>query len=514
MNQSSPLPNARNQSIWAATARMPPCERLAANVRTDVCIVGAGITGLTTAYLLAKAGKRVVVLDDGPLAGGMTQVTTAHLSSAIDDRFTKIVQWHGENGARLAAQSHAAAIDKIETIANELGLDCDFARLDGYLFLAPGHEQKMLEEELAAASAAGCHVEMAPRAPLASFDTGPCLRFRNQGRVHIYKYLSGVASAIKQLGGQLYANSHADRIEGGDEAVVNVGDYTVTADAVVVATNTPVNDRFAIHTKQFPYMTYAIGARVPRGSVADGLYWDTLDAYHYVRLQPLENEPGRGKFDLLIVGGEDHKSGQASDADERHERLLAWARGRFPVERVDFTWGGQVMETMDGLAFIGPNPMDKDNVFVATGDSGMGITHGTIAGMLLTDLIAGRENPWTTLYSPARITLRAAATFAKENLNVAAQYADWLTGGEVESTDEIELGCGAILRRGMSKIAVSRDDSGKLTALSAVCPHLQCIVQWNNAEKTWDCPCHGSRFRADGEVINGPANTNLSPADL
>jgi glycine/D-amino acid oxidase-like deaminating enzyme/nitrite reductase/ring-hydroxylating ferredoxin subunit len=492
---------------------MPVCQRLSRDITVDVCVVGAGIAGLTTAYLLGKSGKRVLLLDDGPIASGMTQVTTAHLTNAIDDRFTKIERWHGEDGARLAAQSHAAAIDRIEDIASELNVDCDFRRLDGYLFLAPDHDEKMLEEELDAALRAGCECEMVPRTPLDSFDTGACLRFRNQGRVHIYKYLAAVADAIKRQGGKICTNSHADSIEGGDVAKVKVGDYTVTADAVVVATNTPINDRFAIHTKQFPYMTYVIGARVPRGSVADGLYWDTLDAYHYVRLQELEPEDdgAEAEYDLLIVGGEDHKSGQADDADERHERLLAWTKQRFPVEEVEFTWGGQVMETMDGLAFIGRNPMDSENIYIATGDSGMGITHGTIAGMLLADLILGRENPWAKLYDPSRKNVWAAGTYTTENLNVAAQYTDWLTPGEVSSVDEISPGCGAILRRGMKKVAVSRDENGKVTELSAVCPHLECIVHWNNAEKTWDCPCHGSRFHADGQVVNGPANVNLSP---
>jgi Rieske Fe-S protein len=179
---------------------------------------------------------------------------------------------------------------------------------------------------------------------------------------------------------------------------------------------------------------------------------------------------------------------------------------------VEFTWGGQYMETMDGLAFIGRNPLDKDNVYVVTGDSGMGMTHGAIAGMLLTDLILGRENPWAELYDPSRKTLRAAPHFAAETLNMAAQYSDWLTPGEVDSVDEIPPGTGAIVRRGLHKIAASRDEQGRLTELSARCPHLDCVVHWNQAEMTWDCPCHGSRFHADGEVINGPANKNLEPA--
>jgi len=306
-----------------------------------------------------------------------------------------------------------------------------------------------------------------------------------------------------------------DRIDGGSPARVKTrAGPVVTADAVVVATNTPINDLVAIHTKQAPYLTYAIGAPVPHGAVPKALYWDTGIAaeghptpYHYIRLQAGADTA----FDTLIVGGEDHKTGQADDTADRHARLEAWARERFPMIReIRFRWSGQVMEPVDGVAFIGRNPMDEANVFIATGDSGMGMTHGTIAGILLTDLILGRENPWATLYDPSRKTLRAIGQFAKENLNVARQYGDWLTGGDVSSPDEIAPGSGAVVRRGLTKLAVYRDEQGALHERSAVCPHLGCIVDWNHSEKTWDCPCHGSRFDREGRVINGPANGDLA----
>lgn len=465
------------------------------------------MAGLTTAYLLGKGGRSVILLDDGPIASGETQVTTAHLSSAIDDRITNIERWHGAEGARLAVQSHAAAIDAIERIGTELDIDCDFRRLDGYLFLATGDSEENLQEECAAARRAGLNAEMIPRAPFNSYDTGACLRFPDQARFHPLKYLAALTEAIKSQGGQIFTHSHCDTINGGDVCHVEVGRNIVKAKAVVVATNVPVNDMVAIHTKQAPYMTYVIGARIPRGSVADALYWDTLRAYHYVRLQQCDET-----HDWLIVGGEDHKSGQSQNSDQCHERLRAWAEERFPIGEIEFTWGGQCMETMDGLAFIGRNPLDAENVYIATGDSGMGITHGTIAGMLLTDLITKRDNPWERLYEPSRKTVRAAPTFAKENLNVAVQYTDWLTPGDVESVDQIEWNSGAIVRSGMTKIAALRDDYGKLTEVTAVCPHLGCIVQWNKAERTWDCPCHGSRFAADGRCINGPANSDLASA--
>ena len=506
-----------NQSLWTATAELPVFPALSANTSADVCIVGAGIAGLTTAYLLTQAGKSVVVLDDGPVASGMTRHTTAHLSTAIDDRYVTIERLHGEKGAKLAADSHAAAIERIEAIVRRERIDCDFDRVDGYLFLSPGDEKEIIENELLAAHRAGLRdVVMMERAPISSFDTGPCLRFPRQGQFHPLKYLAALAEAIRRDGGRIFTRTHADQIDGGSAARVLAGGHAIAAKAIVVATNTPVNDRVAIHTKQAPYMTYVIGARVPPGSVSKALYWDTQDPYHYVRLQRAsgggDSTLEQNEKEFLIVGGEDHKTGQADDTSERFARLAIWARERFPLMgQVEYTWAGQVMESIDGLGFIGPNPMDDDNVFIVTGDSGMGMTHGTIAGILLTDLIMERDNPWASLYDPSRKTVAAAGTYTSEALNMTAQYADWMTGGDVSTESEIAQDSGGVLRRGLTKVAVYRDARGQLHEFTAVCNHLGCIVHWNQAEKTWDCPCHGSRFDKLGKVINGPANKDLSP---
>ena len=500
--------NGRTTSVWMATSTMREEPPLASAARADVCIVGAGIAGLTTAYLLTKEGKRVIVVDDGPTAGGETCRTTAHLVSALDDRFDHLEHLHGAEGARLAAQSHAAAIDRIERIAGDEHIDCDFTRLDGYLFVPPGDDLSQLDDELQACHRAGLtDVSRVERAPIPTFDTGPALRFPRQGQFHILKYLNGVAEAAKRQGAAIYNGTHVDRIEGGKHARVETSRGAITADAIVVATNSPVNDLVAIHTKQAAYRTFVVGARVKRDSVPQVLLWDTPDPYHYVRLQRA------GGHDVLIVGGEDHKTGQANDAEQRFQRLQQWTRERFPVERFEFQWSGQVLEPVDGLALIGRNPLDSDNVYIATGDSGNGMTHGTIAGVLLTDLIAGRTNPWEKLYDPSRKTLGATREFAKENLNVAAQYADLVTPGELDDVSQIKAGEGAILRRGVAKVAVYRDDGGALHERSAFCTHLGCVVQWNSLEQTWDCPCHGSRFQTDGHVVNGPAIRALADAD-
>jgi glycine/D-amino acid oxidase-like deaminating enzyme/nitrite reductase/ring-hydroxylating ferredoxin subunit len=496
-------------SVWMATANTPSQARLKENIRTDVCIIGAGIAGMTTAYLLGNEGRSVVVIDDGAIGGGMTGRTTAHLTNAFDDRYVEMEKFHGEDGSRLIAESHTAAIDKVEQIVRNEHIECGFERLDGFLFAPPGESTDVLDDELKASHRAGLvDVEMVQRAPIESFDTGPALRFPRQAQFHPLDYLTGLTRAFTSHGGRIFSETHATTIKGGSEARVetNLGPV-VTCDAIVVATNTPVNDRVAIHTKQAPYVTYVIGIQVPKGSVTRALFWDTPDPYHYVRLQSdMAN-------DILIVGGEDHKTGQANDGRERFARLEQWTRERFPqAGKVEFRWSGQVMEPVDGIAFIGRNPLDDDNVFIATGDSGQGMTHGTIAGMLLTDLLQGRKNAWEDLYSPSRITLRAMGEYAGENLNVAGQFTDYLTAGEIKSVDELKSGEGAIMREGLSKLAVFRDEGGTVHKLSAVCPHLGCIVAWNSTEKTWDCPCHGSKYRADGQVYQGPANSDLSKA--
>jgi len=350
-------------SMWMATATLPTFPALAKNEHADVCIVGAGIAGLTTAYLLGRAGRSVIVVDDGPIVSGETERTTAHLTTALDDRYFELERLHGEKGARLAAESHAAAIDEIERIVAEEEIDCDFERLDGYLFAPPGESAEVLERELAATHRVGLtHVRMVSHSPLTSFETGPALRFPRQAQFHPVKYLAALAQAIIRDGGRIYTHTHATTIEGGDPARIETRNGPViTADAVVVATNTPVNDLLAIHTKQAAYRTFVIGAIVPSGSVAKALYWDTPNPYHYVRLQSLPAGPSsEAASDVLIVGGEDHKTGQADDTEDRYLALEVWARARFPMmKEVKFRWSGQVMEPIDGLAFIGLNPLDR-----------------------------------------------------------------------------------------------------------------------------------------------------------
>jgi glycine/D-amino acid oxidase-like deaminating enzyme/nitrite reductase/ring-hydroxylating ferredoxin subunit len=413
----------------------------------------------------------------------------------------------------MIVESHGAAIHRIEMIVKQENIDCDFRRLDGYLFPARPDEAGEIDKELAAAHRAGlADVRRIDRAPISDFETGPALKFPEQAQFHALKYIAGLAKAITGMGGDIYCGSHVSGVEPGKPCNVKVeGGLTITADAVCVCTNGSISDMVQTHAKQAPYRTCVIGLNVPRGSVEPALYWDTGDPYHYVRLQPIDATSSITKgdtlADVLIVGGEDFKTAHEDDTEARWRKLEQWTRERWPqAGPVLYRWSGQVFEPNDYVAFIGRNPDGAENVYMASGDSGQGMTHGMIAGMILSDLVQGRENQWAKLYDPRRVTIGVAPVeeFAKENIDVAIQYAkDWLSPGANE--DDIPRGAGRVIRRGMHKVAAYRDESGTMHYCNAACTHLKCIVGWNSAEKVWDCPCHGSRFDPMGEVINGPA---------
>lgn len=492
----------RSESIWESSEPQQEFVPLREDLEVEVCIVGAGLAGLSTGYQLTRAGRTVVVLDDNAVAGGETGQTTAHLASAMDDRFTALERMHGAEGSRLAYESHQAAIEEIDRIVREEHIDCDLVRLDGYLFLAPGDDPARLDEELRAAQRAGFHdAQRLEGVPFRGMESAACIRFPRQGRFHPLLFARGLALAVHQRGGHIFTGSHVVEIEGGPTVAVRTSDgHTVRAGAVVVATNSPINTMVAIHSKQHPYRSYAVAMRVT-GEIPDALYWDTADPYHYVRLQEL---PGG---QALIVGGEDHRTGQQPDRDP-YASLIDWTRGRFPVREELGRWSGQVLEPVDGISYIGRSPESGDNVYVITGDSGQGMTSSTLGGMLVRDLILGLENPWEKLYDPSRITLQAEslAEYAKGNLEVAGHYGEWIAGAfTADDAESIPPGSGAVLRRKGKAIAAYRDTAGVLHERSAVCTHLGCIVHWNAEETSWDCPCHGSRFATDGAVLNGPA---------
>ena len=494
-------------SVWMRTRVPAYDDPLPVEARCDVCVIGAGIAGISVAHGACRLGLDVIVIDDGPLIGGETARSTAHVASAIDDRYYEIERHHGTAIAQLVAQSHAEAIDRIEANVTELGIDCDFQRVDGYLFVPPGRPLAELDRELAAAARAGLVVTMVDRAPL-PFDTGPALRFEHQAQIDPVAYVRGLAAALDAREVRIRTGVHAREVIPTDDGVwIKLqGERRIFARHVVDATNTTITSRTRLPIRQAAYRTYVIAAEVPIGAVTPALYWDTADPYHYVRVA--RDVFGR---ELVLIGGEDHRTGQDVDPARHWKELEHWARARFPrIVRIVDRWSGQIMEPADGLAYIGRSP-DLERVFIVTGDSGNGITHGTIAGIVLPELIAGRDHLYAHVYDPRRSKLRAVGSLVREAVSSATPYVDWLGGGDVLRLADIPRGGGAVLRRGVHLIATYRDDHGQLFECSARCPHLSGVVSWNPAEHTWDCPCHGSRFDPYGRVINGPANADLAP---
>ncbi|MEO8516012.1 MAG: FAD-dependent oxidoreductase [Flavobacterium sp.] len=509
----SDVSSGENKTFWLESEASLQFDALQNDIQTEVLVIGAGISGLTTAYNLLKSGKKVMVVDDGFIGSGESGRTTAHLTCALDDRYYELENIFGKEKTMLAAQSHMEAIKFIENIVKLENIECQFRTVDGYLFLNPNDAKENLEKEYNAVKEAGIIADMVTTIPgIVLPNDKKAIRFSGQGQFHIMKYLNGLAKAIVNLNGKIYTKTKVTYI---DKHGANANGFQIKADHIVVATNTPINNIFTMHTKQAAYRTYVIAGKMVKGKLDHNLWWDTGNQetqwntapYHYVRLEECEN------YDLLIVGGEDHKTGQIKNDDlteeGRYNKLEQWTRQHFPdLGEIKYRWSGQVLEPIDSLAFIGKNPGD-DNIYIITGDSGNGMTHGTLGGIIINDLINNKENRYTELYDPSRITLSAARSFVQEAGNMAAQYLDWFSGGDVDKIESIPANEGAIISSGLNKYAIYRDENNALHAFSAVCPHLGCIVHWNPDEKSWDCPCHGSRFTKEGKVTNGPAVDDL-----
>jgi glycine/D-amino acid oxidase-like deaminating enzyme/nitrite reductase/ring-hydroxylating ferredoxin subunit len=495
--------NQETTSLWQATSPAPKYDTLRDSVHVDVAIVGAGITGLTAAVLLKQRGKRVAVIEKDRVGSGETGNTTAHITEAIDARYHTLSRTFGKDGARLVARALRASIEQIETFVRELSIDCRFQRLPGYLYTEKRSFVAEVKREAIAAAEAGCAAKFVEDVPL-PFLTRGAVRFENQAQFHPRKYLLGLAARLVGDGSFLFDETRVANINEGEPCTIECENGSLTADSVFMATNVPIEGFQSLHIKDAAYRTYAI-AFVSDEKYPEGLFWDTADPYHYTRWQ----ETDAGTF--MIVGGEDHKVGQNEDSEICFARLQQYTTDLWSARPIRYRWSGQVIDPIDGLPYIG----GAGKLFVSTGYSGQGITFGTLGAMIVSDLITGRDNEYADLFDWKRI--RAKKQLVAENVDFPKHIlADRIAQRNVDTKNlfDVKSGDGKIVVVDGRKLAVFRDEGGTLHAVSTVCTHMKCDVAWNSAEKSWDCPCHGSRYSIDGEVLNGPARAPLERVEL
>ena len=493
---------------WIDSTQPPRFPKLERNEAVDVVVVGGGIAGLTAAYLLTLDGRRVALIERETLAHIDTGHTTAHLTMVTDLRLPDLVKNFGRNHAQAVWDAGLAAIAQIESIVSDLNVDCEFAWVPGFIHSPIGQPAgdagASFREEAALARDLGFDADFVDEVP---FVGGPGVRFRDQARFHPHKYLAAVAQAIDDRGGMIFEHSAAAEFSN-KPLSIKVNGHTITCKDIVLATHTPLMgitnlaSATLLQTKLALYTSYAIAGRVKPGTVPDALFWENADPYHYVRLERDE------AHEIVIFGGEDHKTGQAADTSACFNRLERTLMSMLDGVKVTHRWSGQVIETPDGLPYIGDT---AEHQFAGTGFSGNGMTFGTLTGMMAADKIAGRTNPWSELFDPGRKKIRGAAwDYVKENKDYPYYMVrDRFAGAEARSIREVPRGSGKVVEVNGAKLAVYRDERGSVIKRSAICTHMGCVVDWNEAERTWDCPCHGSRFKTDGAVISGPAESPL-----
>jgi glycine/D-amino acid oxidase-like deaminating enzyme/nitrite reductase/ring-hydroxylating ferredoxin subunit len=484
------------RSLWESRTELPSQPTLDHDDRADVAVVGGGITGLTLGLLLAQAGRKVAVLERNRIGNGTTGRTTAHLTASLDIEYQDLVSRFGEEGARTVVASTLHAIDDIERRVEQAGRGCGFHRLPGYRFTEKPAAAPSLEREAELARSLGLDAGLVGSVPL-PFPSVRAIRFERQAEIQPLEYLGLVAELLRAAGGTIY--EHAPVVEVSDEGVRLAHGPCVRADTVVDASHTPVGLVASIQTRVTAFTSYVLAVRL-ESPAEPGLFWDTEDPYHYVRSVGDQ---------IILVGGEDHRTGREEEPATRLARLEEWTRKRFPVRAIEGGWSHELFEPADGIPFIGALPGSRSR-FVAAGFSGTGLTFGTLAARLLCDLLTKGASPWEAVYSPRRLKpLAAARPVAEENLRIGWRFVADRVAGMASPAAPLAPDSGRIERIGGRPRAVYRDARGDLHVLSPRCTHLGCLVAWNDLEKTWDCPCHGGRFHPTGKPLYGPPTRSL-----
>ena len=492
----------RPASVWLATTPETDYGSMAGDTNAGTVVVGGGIAGLTTATLLAEAGEDVVLIERDRVGIGVTGHTTAKVTTQHSLIYASLVDDHGRRRARQYAEANTAGMEFVAARVDEHDIECGFERLPAYTFTESTGELTAIREEVAAARDLGLPASFVETVPIA--DAVGAVEFDDQIEFNPREYVLGLATSFVDAGGRIFERTRATGIDGGSSPRVETDRGTITAENVVAATHFPILDRAGYFARQYPKRSYVLAVRAA-DPPTDGMYYRTGTPYLSARTAEIDGET------LTLVGGQNHKTGQGGSTADRYRRLESIARDHFDVESVEYRWSTQDYVSVDTIPYVGRlGPLER-NVYVATGFGGWGMTNGTAAGLMLADTIRGRSNPWLDAFDPLRATVRASASeFVEENANVAKRFgSDWVAGIRSGDVRGLERDTAMVCRYDGDVLGIYRDDEGDVHAVDAVCPHLGCLVQWNDGERTWDCPCHGSRFELDGRVLNGPANEDL-----
>jgi glycine/D-amino acid oxidase-like deaminating enzyme len=493
-----------NQSLWQSgmsgySAR--PVETQ--NKIYDVVIVGGGVTGITTAFELQKAGFQCLVAEAHSLCFGTSGGTTAHLNNFFDIGYNQVESRFGKEGTRLLAGSANEALSMYQQNMNELGIECGYEQNEGCLFAIDDKQAAELDNILKASQNAGIDVRYTDKIPV-PIPFVKAIRYGGQAQLHPAKYVYALAQAFEQAGGSILQECLVTGVKEGDVLEIQSGHGLLRARKMIYASHIPPGVN-SLHFRCAPYRSYVMAVTLEDGAYPDGPAYDMIDPYHYYRTQELDGQP------YLIAGGEDHKTGHEKDTEAPFRRLEADLRKHFRIREIFCKWSSQYFDPADGLAYIGHLPGSSEQVFVATGFGGNGMTYSHIAARLLTDMISGNKSPYEELFSPGRIKpIAGFSSIVKEGFDVVSSFiGDRLDIVKLESPSQLAEGQGKVVKYDHESVAFYKDETGKLFAVNPACTHLKCIIQWNGTEKSWDCPCHGARYSITGEVLTGPSSKPL-----
>jgi glycine/D-amino acid oxidase-like deaminating enzyme/nitrite reductase/ring-hydroxylating ferredoxin subunit len=492
----------RDESPWLATTDGPRFSPLEGGFEADVAVIGAGIAGVATATRLKERGLTVAVIERDRVAEAVTGHTTAKVTSQHGLKYDQLIETVGEERARQYADANEAALEEIADRSEEF--DAEFERQPAYVYADDADDREKIHDEVEAAKRLGLPASFAEDDALdLPFETGGAVRFSDQGQFHPRKYVLGLAEGIPGDGSAVFEETRATELDPGDPCRIETDRGTVTAGRVVVATHFPVFDRGGYFARMKTKRSHVVGVRVA-GDPPEGMYYNTGEPYRSIRHHRFDGEP------LVLVGGENHETGQGGSTKERYDRLEEFAREQFDVEAVEYRWSTQDYGPFDSVPYVGRLGPARESLYVATGFGGWGMTGGVAAGRILSGLICDGEHPQSEVFSPARVNAESAKSFATHNAEVGAKFtADWarslLSGREAT----LARGEGTVVKTDDGPVGVSRDDEGEINAVSAICPHMKCVLRWNDGEESWDCPCHGSRFTPEGRVLDGPAIEDL-----